>query len=75
MSAGQSDYRETSSNYEADKGWVILEALPRIVSRWGDCNYNTSLTARESHVEKIEKISESFEHRKSQHRAQPGRPV
>lgn len=50
-----------SSVYEADKGYVILEAMPIIVSQWGDANYSTSLTGRDSNFEKTEKIFGVFE--------------
>lgn len=59
--AGGNDYRTGQSVYEADKGFVILEAIPRVVSKWGNSSYSTSLTGRDSNVEKIEKISQYFE--------------
>lgn len=59
--AGGSDYRTGQSAYEADKGFVILEAIPRVVSQWGNSSWSTSLTGRDSNVEKVEKISQYFE--------------
>lgn len=53
--AGGNDYRTGTSVYEADKGYVVLESIPMIISRWGNATWTTSLTGRESNVEKIEK--------------------
>lgn len=59
--AGGSDTTQLTSVYEADKGFIILEALPRVVSQWGNNSYSTSLTARDSSVEKQEKIFQQFD--------------
>ncbi|HQC80533.1 MAG TPA: hypothetical protein PLS67_08450 [Accumulibacter sp.] len=61
LHAGVDDYLEASAIYEADKGFIILEAMPRVNSQWGDSGYTTSLTARESNFEKTEKIFQTFE--------------
>lgn len=59
--AGGNEYKTGQAVYEADKGFVILEAIPRVISQWGKANWSTSLTGRDSNVEKIEKISRYFE--------------
>jgi hypothetical protein len=59
--AGGDDYHEGTSVYEADKGFIILEAIPSIESAWGEQGYTTALTARDANVEKVEKITEQLE--------------
>lgn len=59
--AGGSDTKSLTSAYEADKGFIILEALPRIISAWGNNSWSTSLTARDSSVEKQEDIFQEFD--------------
>jgi len=59
--AGKDDYREGRSYYEAEEGYVILEAIPLMVSEWGDHSIQTSLTARNSNVETVENISRYFQ--------------
>ena len=61
ISAGGSDSRRATSVYEADKGYIILEFIPSIQSQWGESGYTTSLTGRDSNVEKTEKINEVIE--------------
>ena len=61
MHVGGDDYREDTSVYEADKGFIILEALPQINSQWGDCGYSTQLTGRDANIEKVEKITKIFD--------------
>ena len=61
LHVGGDNYLELSSVYEADKGFIILEAMPVIISQWGDSNYSTSLTGRDSNFEKTEKIFSVFE--------------
>jgi hypothetical protein len=61
LHAGGDDYHEAMAVYEADKGFIILEAMPRVNSQWGDSGYTTSLTARDSNFEKTEKIFQTFE--------------
>lgn len=56
LHAGGDDSLSDKAIYEADKGFVILEAIPRVISQWGDSGYTTSLTARDSNFEKTEKI-------------------
>jgi len=59
--AGGDDFNQLSAIYEADKGFVILQAMPQVISQWGESGFTTSLTARDSNFEKIEKIFTSFE--------------
>lgn len=59
--AGGSEYKSGNSVYEADKGYIILEAIPRIIGKWGASSYSTALTATNSNVETIENISKYFE--------------
>ena len=61
LHVGGDNYIELSSVYEADKGFIILEAIPVIISQWGDSAYSTSLTGRDSNFEKTEKIFSVFE--------------
>jgi hypothetical protein len=61
LHVGGDNYNELPSIYEADKGHVIIEAMPHIISQWGDATYSTSLTARDSNFEKTEKIFAVFE--------------
>lgn len=55
--AGGHDSRTMTSVYEADKGYIILGILPQI-DKFGESGYSTSLTGRDSNVEKVEKIHE-----------------
>jgi len=59
--AGGNDFCTGKSVYEADKGFIILEALPNVESQWGQSNWSTSLTARDANVETIEKVNSIFE--------------
>lgn len=59
--AGGSDSKNGSSAYEGDKGWIILQAVPIMQTQWGESGYTTSLTGRDHHVEKTEKINEVIE--------------
>lgn len=59
--AGGDDFVSKTAIYEADKGFIILQALPQVISQWGDSSYTTSLTARDSNFEKTEKIFMAFE--------------
>jgi hypothetical protein len=61
VSAGGSDFRDGRSVFEADKGHVILEAMPMIRTQWGESSYSTSLTGRDASIEKIEKITKDFQ--------------
>lgn len=59
--AGGDDHISKSAIYEADRGFVILQAMPQVISQWGESSYTTSLTARDSNFEKTEKIFTVFD--------------
>lgn len=59
--AGGDEVITQAAQYEADKGFVIVQATPMIVSQWGNASYTTSLSARDSNFEKTEKIFTSLE--------------
>jgi hypothetical protein len=61
LHVGGDNYSEQKAIYEADKGFIILQAMPQVVSQWGDSNFTTALTARDSNFEKTEKIFSSLE--------------
>lgn len=61
LHVGGDNYAQLSSVFEADKGYVILEAMPHVISQWGEATYSTSLTGRDSNFEKTEKIFTVFE--------------
>lgn len=61
LHAGGDQYLTASAVYEADKGFIILDATPLVISSWGEQGYTTSLTARDSNFEKTEKIFSVFE--------------
>lgn len=59
--AGGNDRRSAVSAYEADKGYILQQAIPVVEVQWGESGYTTSLVGREHHVEKTERISEVIE--------------
>ena len=59
--AGGSDYRTAQGIYEADKGFIILQATYIPTSQWGESGYSTMLMGRDGNIEKIEKIIENIE--------------
>lgn len=61
LHVGGDNYLEAGAVYEADKGFIILEAIPKIISQWGSSGYRTSLTARDSNFEKTEKIFQTLD--------------
>jgi hypothetical protein len=61
VKAGGNDTNHATSVFEADKGWIILGFMPNEQSKRGETTYSTSMTARESHVERIEKITEALD--------------
>jgi len=59
--AGGDDHTHGNSTFEADPGFIILEATPAVESEWGEHGYEVHQTARDANFEKIEKLAESFE--------------